>query len=147
MNREQAVERLKKHAFLQEDTEDAEAQNGFLGMLRPFQGELIEENFREVMEILDVLAEELEQDKLDRTILSCLWGICQYGRAWAVEPDGMLRSSELISDEQLKQMAQWIDMLSYAVTMLLEGGGREEAFWTYKEYLNEQERIRKKNEF
>ncbi|NGZ74260.1 hypothetical protein [Saccharibacillus alkalitolerans] len=146
MNKEQAVERLNMHAFVHEDLEHEKVRDGFLGMLRPYQGRLIDENFHELMEILDVLAEELEKDPLDREIVSRLWSICQYARAWAIEPNGMLRRNELISDEELGKMAEWIDMLSYAVATLLEGGGREEAFWGYKEYLNEQERIRKKNQ-
>ncbi len=145
MNREEAVELLKKHAFVHDDLEDEKMARGFLGMLRPFDGTLIEANFHEMMEILDVLADELEQDKLDRTVVSCLWSICQYARAWALEPDGMLRRNELISDEQLRQMAEWVDAISYAVTVLMEGGGREDAFWSYQEYVKEQERIRGKD--
>ncbi|MCQ4085784.1 hypothetical protein [Saccharibacillus sp. JS10] len=143
MNKEQAIELLKMHAFLHEDLEQDKVKQGFLGMLRPYQNVLDESNFHELMEILNILSDEFEQEKLDRTILSCFWSICQYARAWAVEPNGMLRSNELIEDENLQQMADWVDMLSYAITTLLEGGGQEEAFWTYNEYVNEQERIRK----
>ncbi|MDO3409626.1 hypothetical protein QWJ34_07610 [Saccharibacillus sp. CPCC 101409] len=140
MDKEQAIEKLRIHAFMHDDPEHVGMQRGFLGMLRPFQGILIEENFRELMQIVDTLSEELEKEALDRTIVSGLWSICQYARAWAVEPDGMLRKSDLISDEQLRLMAQWVDILSYAVSTLLEGGGREEAFWGYREYVKERER-------
>ncbi|OWA37133.1 hypothetical protein B9G55_03415 [Saccharibacillus sp. O16] len=142
MNREEAIERLKKHAFVHDDLEDEKMTKGFLGMLRPFDGTLIEANFHELMDILNVLADDLEQGELDRTLISCLWSICQYARAWALEPDGMLRRNELIADEQLQQMAQWVDMISYTTMVLLEGGGREDAFWSYHEYVKEQERIR-----
>ncbi|OWR29169.1 hypothetical protein CDO73_16025 [Saccharibacillus sp. O23] len=142
MNREEAVELLKKHAYVHEDLEDERLTRGFLGMLRPFDGTLIEANFHELMEILDVLADEFEQDTLDRSVISCLWSICQYARAWALEPDGMLRRNELIDDGQLRQMAEWVDIVSYAVATLLEGAGREEAFWDYHEHVKEQERIR-----
>lgn len=142
MNREEAVELLKKHAYAHDDLEDEKLTRGFLGMLRPFDGTLIEANFHELMEILDVLADELEREMLDRSVISCLWSLCQYARAWALEPDGMLRRNELIADEQLRQMAEWVDIVSYAVATLLEGVGREEAFWGYREYVKEQERIR-----
>lgn len=142
MNKEEAVELLKKHAYVHENLEDEKVTRGFLGMLRPFDGMLIEANFHEVMEILDVLADELEQEALNRAVVSCLWSICQYARAWALESGGMLRSNELIADEQLRLMAEWVDIVSYAVATLLEGGGREEAFWSYREYVKEQERIR-----
>ncbi|CAM3287147.1 MULTISPECIES: hypothetical protein [Saccharibacillus] len=144
MNREQAIERLKQHAFVYGENDpagEAAAADGFLGMLRPFRGTLNEDHFHELMRILDMLADDLERESLDRSVVSAFWSLCQYARAWAIEPDGMLRSNGLISDEQLQRMAQWIDMLSYAVMVLLEGGGREDAFWTYNEYRNEQRRI------
>lgn len=147
MNKEKAVERLKMHAFVHDDLEHEKVEQGFLGMLRPYRGKLIEQNFHELMEILDVLSDELEKENLDRTIVSCFWSLCQYARAWAIEPNGMLRSNELITDEELQQMADWVELLSYAVATLLEGGGREEAFWGYKEYLSEQERIRKQKSY
>ncbi|MFS0871163.1 hypothetical protein [Paenibacillus xylanilyticus] len=89
------------------------------------------------MEILHILAPELRQPALDREVMACLWSILHLGRSWAVEPDGMLRSNKLISDEQVALMEEWLNMLSYAVMILIEDGGEEEAFWGYKAYMRE----------
>lgn len=58
--------------------------------------------------------------------------------AWAVEPEGMLRSNNLITDEQVALMEQWLSLFSYAVMTLIEGGGEEEAFWGYRQYVQEE---------
>lgn len=66
-----------------------------------------------------------------------LWSTCQLARAWAVYPDGMLQSNGLISKEQVDQMEEWLDMISYAVMVILEGEGQlDEALWGYREYLH-----------
>lgn len=113
-------------------------ESGFLGSLRPFRGQLIEENFHELMEIVRTLAPQLKQPALNREVMSCLWSIIHLGRAWAILPDGMLRRNKLLSDEQIALMEEWLDLLSYAVMILIEDGGEEEAFWGYNEYVREQ---------
>lgn len=111
-------------------------QRGFLGMLRPFNGELVEENFHELMQIIEVLADDLGQPTLDRDIIACFWSICQLARAWAVYPEGMLRRNGLLTADQEETIEEWIDMISYAVMVLLEGEGQlDEALWGYREYL------------
>ncbi|SFE60409.1 hypothetical protein SAMN04487969_104121 [Paenibacillus algorifonticola] len=137
MNREEALLLLECHAFAFEDIEHEKMTNGFLGMLRPFGGQLVEENFHEVMTILDVLSPELTNKTVSSEMMACLWSICHLGRAWAVEPDGMLRSNGLITAVQTKQMEEWLSIISYAVMILLEDGGAEEAFWGYEEYKRE----------
>ncbi|WP_458464470.1 hypothetical protein [Paenibacillus sp.] len=138
MEREEAVILLKCHAFSYDDLSHPKMENGFLGSLRPFRGRLIEENFHELMDILRILAPELARPSLDREVMACLWGITHMARAWAVEPEGMLRSNNLISDEQVALMEQWLNLLSYAVLILIEGGGEEEAFWSYHQYVQEE---------
>ncbi|MEK4660299.1 hypothetical protein MHH93_00300 [Priestia sp. FSL H7-0729] len=138
MEREEAVTLLKCHCFSYDDLSHPKMDNGFIGSLRPYRGYLIEENFHELMEILRVLATELKQPTLDREVMACLWGISHMARAWAVEPEGMLRSNNLISDEQVELMEQWLNMFSYAVMVLIEGGGEEEAFWEYHQYVQEE---------
>lgn len=113
-------------------------ESGFLGSLRPFRGQLIEENFHELMEIVRTLAPQLKQPALNREVMSCLWSIMHLARAWAISADGMLRRNQLISDEQIALMEEWLDLLSYAVLILIEDGGEEEAFWGYKEYVRKQ---------
>ncbi|MGE6574596.1 hypothetical protein [Paenibacillus xylanexedens] len=138
MEREEAVMLLKCHSFSYDDLSHPKMEKGFIGSLRPFRGHLIKENFHELMEILRVLAPELARPALDREIMAGLWGITHMARAWAVEPEGMLRSNNLISDEQVALMEQWLNLLSYAVMILIEGGGEEEAFWEYHQYLQEE---------
>ncbi|OMF05407.1 hypothetical protein BK129_15610 [Paenibacillus amylolyticus] len=138
MEREEAVTLLKCHSFSYDDLSHPKMENGFIGSLRPFRGHLIKENFHELMEILRVLASELARPSLDREVMACLWGITHMARAWAVEPEGMLRSNNLISDELVTLMEQWLNLLSYAVMILIEGGGEEEAFWEYHQYLQEE---------
>ena len=133
-----AIRLLKCHAYAHDDVHFPKAENGFLGSLRPFQGELKEENLHEMMVAIRTLAAKLGEPALDREIISCLWTICKLGRAWAVEPEGMLRSNGLMTDEQVERMEQWLDMISYAVMILLDDGGEEEAFWGYREYVSEQ---------
>ncbi|WP_440109601.1 hypothetical protein [Paenibacillus sp. QZ-Y1] len=137
MKREEAVILLKCHAFSYEDLYHPKMETGFLGSLRPFRGQLMEENFHELMEILRTLVPDLQGPTLDREVMACLWGITHLGRAWAVEPDGMLRSNNIISDEQVTLMEKWLDLFSYAVMILIEDGGEDEAFWGYREYVQE----------
>ncbi|KKO51814.1 hypothetical protein [Paenibacillus sp. DMB20] len=137
MDKAEALFLLKCHAFAHDDVEHEKMRHGFLGMLRPFRGELYERNFHELMLIIEVLAEEFEKPQVQRVMISCLWSICQLARAWAVYPDGMLQSNGLISKEQVDQMEEWLDMISYAVMVILEGEGQlDEALWGYREYLH-----------
>ncbi len=137
MNTGQAIRLLRYHAFQDDDVHHPKMERGFLGSLRPFQGELKESNFHELMTLIRALAGELGQDTLDRRVISCLFSICQLARAWAVEPEGMLQRNRLLSDEQTAQMERWLDMISYAVMVLLDRGGEEEAFWGYRKFVNE----------
>ncbi|MGG4216829.1 hypothetical protein ABEW32_01225 [Paenibacillus jamilae] len=132
MNKQEARELLRCHSFIHDDLEHPKMQSGFLGMLRPFQGELIEDNFHELMTIIEVLADELEKPSVERELISALWGICQYTRAWALYPDSMLQRNHLLTVEQISTLDDWIDTISYAVMVLLEGGGTEEALSNYK---------------
>ncbi|WP_322745712.1 SMI1/KNR4 family protein [Paenibacillus donghaensis] len=132
-----AVHLLKCHAFAHDDMHRHKAENGFLGSLRPFKGELREGNFHELMIVLRALEAKLGEPVLDREMITCLWSICQLGRAWAVEPEGMLRRNGLITDEQVDRMENWLDLISYAVMTLLGNGGEKEAFWGYREYISE----------
>ncbi|WDM21734.1 hypothetical protein [Paenibacillus polymyxa] len=132
MNKLEARELLRCHSFIHDDLDHLKMQNGFLGMLRPFQGELIEDNFHELMTIIEVLADELEKPSVERELIAALWGICQYTRAWALYPDSMLQRNNLLTIEQINTLDDWIDTISYAVMVLLEGGGPEEALSSYR---------------
>jgi hypothetical protein len=129
MNHQEAKKLLLHHSFQHEDVEHPKSVGGFLGMLRPYQGKLIEENFVEIQEIIKIYAEDFQNNsEIDKQVISALWGICHLGKAWAVEPDGMLRSNDLISNADVERINDWINQISYAVMMLLDGSDIESAF-------------------
>jgi len=133
MTVEDAIEELMYQSGSHENTEHERWQNGFLSQLRPFRGELREENYHLIMKSLQVLAPELEKNFIDKRIISAIITICHLGRMWAIYPDGMLQSDNLISKEQTEQIDNWLIDISYAAFCLLDGAGAEEAFWNYNE--------------
>lgn len=137
MTEEEAIELLRHHSFTHKNYSHPKSENGFLGMLRPFKGELIESNFHELMSILKVLKDNFYKENIKRELVSSFWGICHLSKSWGIEKNGMLRRNNLITEKQVELLADWIDCLSYAIMNLLEGAG-EEAFEPYKQYLEEQ---------
>ncbi|MCM1327630.1 MAG: hypothetical protein NC094_02815 [Bacteroidales bacterium] len=133
MSIEEARELLAYHSCRSGNTDDPKWINGFLGSLRPFKGELIENNFIEVMECMRALQDEFNQDKIDKNILSDIVAITYLARVWA-SPDGMLGSNKLLSEEQTAKLNLWADMIQEALMWLLDGAP-EEAFWSYEMYL------------
>jgi hypothetical protein len=131
MNTAEAKELLLMHSFTYSDVDHPKMQSGFLGSLRPFSGHLNEQNYHEVMAALLVLAPLMEQPIIDREIVMSLWSICHLARAWGVQPDGMLRSNGLIRPADVKRLDDWIEQISYATMVLLEGGGTDVAFEFY----------------
>ena len=127
-----AKELLLLHGFRDpRSIEHPKAKAGFLGSLRPYGGHLVEENFREVMDSLRVLAPELSGATVDREVVGALWAMCHLAHAWGVEPDGMLRRNELISPTDVETLAGWVNTLSYATMSLLDGSSEGEAFQAY----------------
>ena len=137
MTESEALELLKYHSYNHEDFDNPKAEIGFLGMLRPFQGELYEDNFHDLMTILRVLKNEFKNDKLNRQIVSSFWGICHLSRAWGLNSEGMLRRNNLITEKQIQLLSVWIDCISTTIMNLLEGLNEEEAFESYKFYLKD----------
>lgn len=138
MTEDEALELLKHHSYAHEDFYHPKTERGFLGMLRPFDGKLYEENFHELMTIVKTLAPRFRNDRIDRQIISSLWSICQLSSAWGLGKEGMLRGNNLISDKQVAQLSIWIDCISYAVMVLLEGqDDGESAFEPYHHYLED----------
>lgn len=101
-------------------------------MLRPYQGALVAENFDDVMGCVIVLADELRGTAPDKRTIAALWAICHLGRTWGLEADGMLRSNGLIAAEDVTRLGEWIDCISYATMMLLDGCELEEALEPYR---------------
>ncbi|KAF2506626.1 hypothetical protein [Flavobacterium foetidum] len=131
MTKEEAVEELMYQSGSHEDITSKRWENGFLGQLRPFCGKLNEKNYHLIMKALQVLAPEMEKDFVDKRIISAIMGITHLGRMWAIHPEGMLQSNNLITAEQTAQINDWLTDISYAAFCLLDGAGAEEAFWNY----------------
>ncbi|MCG8696726.1 MAG: hypothetical protein MI922_01630 [Bacteroidales bacterium] len=122
MNRQEAKELLLYHGMVHPNNNHPKWKNGFLGMLRPFKGTLVEENFYEVMECIRLLADDLgKNDKLDKDVISAIWRICQLPRSWAVINNNMTKGSTIISNQQVKTLDNWRDQISYVTMTLLEG--------------------------
>jgi len=138
MTTDQAKECLSFHSGRHSNYDDPRWQNGFLGSLRPYQGNLVEDNFHEVMNCLKVLAKELgKTDFIAKDVVSDIQGIIHYSRAWALYEEGMLRSNNLISDTDQKTIEIWIEILSHTFTLVVELGDDEEVWFDYNEYLSE----------
>jgi hypothetical protein len=131
MDIKQAKNLLKLHAYAHEEIYNPKMQNGFLGSLRPFTG-LNEDNFHEVMYSLKVIQALFDKNecKIDREIISSIWGICYLARAWGIDTDGILRRNNLITNEDIIKLESWINHISCAFWGLLDGLS-EEAFEDY----------------
>ena len=62
-----------------------------------------------------------DDDSLDKRVMGSLWDICLVARLWGVQPDGMLRSSNIISNEESERLQTWIDTISWTVSFLMAG--------------------------
>ena len=136
----EALELLKHHSYNHDDIEHPKTEKGFLGMLKPFDGQLYEANFYELMSILTILKQHFRKDKIDRQIISSVWGICHFSRAWGLDEEGMLKRNNLLEESQIKQLLVWVDCISYVVSGLLEGMDDENAFEPYRLYLKNNEK-------
>ena len=119
MTPEQGMNRLVFHT--QPDA------GSFLDMLRPYRG-LRDDVLEDVMDALRACAPTLSGEQVPQRLVTALWAISHLGRSWALEPDGMLRSNQLISDDDQAKLAAFLQRFEYAVMMLLEGVIEEEAF-------------------
>ena len=134
MNIELAKELLSFHSCRNEDIDDPRWENGFLGILRPFQGELNEKNFIEVMECLKVLVPEIQKENIDRNIVSDIMNIIHFTRNWVSE-EGMLTRNNKLTAEQTKYLLAWSDIIETYFIYLLEDAS-DIAFTDYIAYCN-----------
>lgn len=111
MTPEQAIERLDWHTQPEPDA--------FLGMLRPYSGTLRLEVLGDLEEAVRGALPALSQPVLSRRLVSSLWAIVHYGRMWALEPDGMLRRNNLISDHDLGTLERFLTGLSFGLALIL----------------------------
>jgi len=122
----EAKELLKHHSLTHKDMNHPKSEDGFLGMLRPFNGKLIEKNFHEVREAIVTLAKELSaNEEIDRDVISAIWSICHLTRFWSIEPDSMLQRNNLISQEQIEILRNWIGAISFNTMLILDGNSDE----------------------
>ena len=128
----QAKQLLLLHSFALDDVGNPQMARGFIGSLRPYKG-LREENFHQIMAALRVLAPQLGERQIDAQIVGALWNICHMARAWGVHPQGMLRRNNLISRADIERLESWVETISYATMMLLDGSDVESAFAEYEE--------------
>lgn len=133
-DKQKAKQLLSYHSGRNADINNEKWQNGFLGSLRPFKGQLIEENFKEVMECIKTLKDELMQNTLGRDIVSDIVGIVYLSRIWS-SPHGMLGSNHLLTQAQTNRLNLWTDIIEGCLMWLLEGDEKD-AFWDYKLYLD-----------
>ena len=118
MNYDEAKQLLLKHSC---GTSSGWFDDGFLGMLRPYQG-LREPNFHQVMEALFVVGEELHATPVvERDLVRSLWEMCWAARYWGLHPDGMLKRNKLISADDAKRLETWVDLIEWAALFLLSG--------------------------
>jgi len=136
MDKNKAKELLSFHSTRNSNIDDPRWENGFLGSLRPFRGELFKENFIEVMECLKALKDELTASTIDQGIVSDIVSIIHLTRVWA-SPNGMLGSNHLLTEEQTKHLLAWVDIIESCFMFLLEDD-LEEAFIDYEDYLNDE---------
>ena len=128
MTYDEAVELLAYHSGSHPDIDHPKWRTGFLGMLRPYQGALIEANYREVIDCIMCVADRLQKDEaVDRRVVSSLWSICHLARLWGIDDDGMLRRNGLIKPADVALLERWVEAISYATMTLLDGSELEHA--------------------
>jgi len=121
MTKEEAIELLKFHSGSHDDINNIKWEKGFLGMLRPFTGELHEDNYKEIMLIIDTLKDPLQNNLIERDMISDLIGICYFARLWGIDEDGMLRRNKLITNEQVALLTTWVDNIMEHLVYTLYG--------------------------
>ena len=134
MDKNKARELLSFHSSRNSDIHNPKWTGGFLGSLRPFCGELCEENFIEVMECLRALKDEFGAAAVEKDIVGDIVAIIHLTREWAV-PDGMLGRNGLLTEEQTKCLMTWVDIMEGCLMYLLSDD-EEDAFSDYEDYRN-----------
>lgn len=133
MTSEEARISLSFHSGRNSDIKNPRWINGFLGSLRKFNGDIIEDNFIDVMNCLKILAIEFAADVVDKNLLADVYGILYYTTIW-IQEGGLLSN---IADEIKNKIKYWMEMYSYAVVLLLDYSeqAKKEAFMEFDNYL------------
>lgn len=135
MNESKAIETLRFHSARCAEINDVRCQQGFLGSLRPYQGmELVESNFHSIISCIAPLAPYLKNtDTIDKNIVTDIAGILCFGRAWAGHEGSSLLRNNLITTDEARTIAAWLDCISYAWAILLDTQDEKLAFESYNE--------------
>lgn len=123
MTKEEAYTLLSFHSCRNNDIENEKWENGFLGSLRPFRGELNAGNFAEIIECLRVLADDFKKPMVNQALISDVYSIVHLGRRWI---DG----ADFVTPEQQKQILFWVNTIQDCLYYLLEGD-EETPFFEY----------------
>lgn len=78
------------------------------------------------MECFKVLADDFMKPTINQTLISDVYSIIHLGRRWIVGAD-------FVSQEQQKQIIEWVDIIQDCFYYLLEGDV-DTAFLEYEEY-------------
>jgi len=113
MNRERA------HQILIHHSQDVES--GFCASLRPYKG-LRRDHLDEIEEAIIVVAPDLQNEQINRSLICALWGILWTARNWALASDSMLQRNNLITPEDAAFLSGWVYEIDMAVDVLLQGG-------------------------
>lgn len=110
MTVEEAREALKFHSFIHDDINNPRMETGFIGMLRPYRGYLIEENYVEVIQAIRVLLPEITKgDYIEREVIEDVLSMCFFASYWGINKDGMLRRNNLLSSEDIEKLQLWVE--------------------------------------
>lgn len=110
-------------------------RDGFLGMLRPYQG-LIESNFHRVLEAIYVVGERVcQESQMDRELAGTLFHLCTTARSWGLRSGGMLQRNKLITAADTDLLENWIDTFETTISMILAGHPPFFRVSTYAEYV------------
>ena len=78
------------------------------------------------MECFKILADDFMKPTINQTLISDVYSIIHLGRRWIVGAD-------FVSQEQQKQIIEWVDIIQDCFYYLLEGDV-DTAFLEYEEY-------------
>jgi hypothetical protein len=107
--------------------------DAFLDALRPYRRVLPRGEFHRVAEAMRGVADCIREDPIDREALDILLVLLHTADAWALDPDGMLRRNNLITDDHQRVMRRWLSVLSEVLGRLVAGAELEQAFKPYAE--------------
>ncbi|MBL1226703.1 hypothetical protein [Enterococcus sp. BWR-S5] len=125
MDKEEAKRRLSFHSSRNEDIENPLWESGFVRSLRQFRGEQhLETAFHEVIQLIYVLADCFQKERLEKAVIADLWAIVHLGKSWG-------SNEEMFIPSELQQIAHFTEQISYPVFCLLDGTDCETAFDLY----------------